>query len=145
MTLTVAVVQAAPVILDADASVAKACDLIGEAAVSGARLIALPEVFVALYPSSRWAHACARFTDEAAELHRRMWAAAVDVPGPLTDRLGAPRTRLGRDRGQRAQSLTAGDVVELPAVVRPGREPRPLSSQAHADAARAGVLGSGSR
>ena len=93
MTVTVAVVQATPVILDADASVAKACDLIAEAAAAGARLIALPEVFVALYPNSRWAHACAQFTSEAAELHRRMWAAAVDVPGPLTDRLAAAARR----------------------------------------------------
>ncbi len=93
MNVTVAVVQATPVILDADASVAKACGLIGEAAAAGARLIALPEVFVALYPSSRWAHASAQFTSEAAELHRRMWAAAVDVPGPLTDRLGAAARR----------------------------------------------------
>ncbi len=93
MNVTVAVVQATPVILDADASVAKACGLIGEAAAAGARLFALPEVFVALYPSSRWAHASARFTSEAAELHRRMWAAAVDVPGPLTDRLGAAARR----------------------------------------------------
>ncbi len=84
----VAVVQASAVVLDADASVTKACDLIGEAAAGGARLIALPEVFVSLYPSSRWAHACARFSSAAAEVHRRMWNAAVDVPGPLTDRLG---------------------------------------------------------
>ena len=55
MNVKVAVVQATPVILNAEASVAKACDLIGEAAAAGARLIALPEVFVSLYPSSRWA------------------------------------------------------------------------------------------
>ncbi len=91
----VAVVQASPVVLDAEASVEKACALIGEARARGARLIALPEAFVSLYPTSRWAHAAARFTSEAAELHRRMWAAAVDVPGPLTDRLGAAARRAG--------------------------------------------------
>lgn len=92
-TVRVAVVQASPVILDADRSVAKACELIGEAGAAGARLIALPEVFVSLYPSSRWAHACARFSSAAAEVHRRMWAAAVDVPGPLVERLGAAARR----------------------------------------------------
>ena len=92
-TVRVAVVQAAPVVLDAAATVAKACDLIGEAAAGGARLIALPEVFVALYPSSRWAHACARFGSAPAELHRRMWDAAVEIPGPLTERLGAAARR----------------------------------------------------
>ena len=93
MNVKVAVVQATPVILDAEASVAKACDLIGEAGAAGARLVALPEVFVSLYPSSRWAHAAAKFTEAAAELHRRMWAAAVDAPGPLTQKLGAATRR----------------------------------------------------
>ncbi len=92
-TVRVAVVQASPVVLDAAASVDKACDLIGEAGAGGARLIALPEVFVSLYPSSRWAYACARFTSGAAEVHRRMWDSAVDVPGPLTERLGAAARR----------------------------------------------------
>jgi nitrilase len=89
----VAVVQATPVVLDAVGSVAKACDLIGEAGAAGARIIALPEVFVALYPSSRWAHACAAFGPAPAELHRRLWANSVDVPGPLTERLGAAARR----------------------------------------------------
>jgi nitrilase len=93
MSIKVAVVQATPVILDADATVAKACELIGEATVAGARLVALPEAFVSLYPSSCWAHIAARFTGAAAELHRRMWAAAVEVPGVLTDRLGAAARR----------------------------------------------------
>ena len=93
MNVKVAVVQATPVVLDAQASVAKACDLIGQAGAAGARLIALPEVFVSLYPSSRWAHAAAKFTGAAAELHRQMWAAAVDAPGPLTDKLGAATRR----------------------------------------------------
>jgi nitrilase len=89
----VAVVQAAPVVLDGDASVAKACDLIREAGAGGARLIALPEAFVALYPSSRWAHAYARFSREATELHRRMWDAAVEIPGPRAERLAAAARR----------------------------------------------------
>jgi len=93
MNVKVAVVQATPVVLNAEASVAKACDLIGEAAAGGARLVAFPEVFVSLYPSSRWAHAAAKFTDAAAELHRQMWAAAVDAPGPLTEKLGAATRR----------------------------------------------------
>ena len=68
MTVRVAVVQATPVVLDAAATVEKACALIAEARGAGARLIALPEVFVALYPSSRWAHSCARFGSAPAEL-----------------------------------------------------------------------------
>jgi nitrilase len=91
----VAVVQATPVVLDAAASVAKGCELIGEAGAGGARIVALPEAFVALYPSSRWAHACATFGARAAELHRRAWENAVDVPGPHTERLAAAARRAG--------------------------------------------------
>jgi predicted amidohydrolase len=89
----VAAVQAAPVVLDAEATVAKACDLIGEAGAGGARLIAFPETFVSLYPSSRWAYACARFGSAATEVHRRMWEESVDVPGPLTESLGEAARR----------------------------------------------------
>ena len=59
--MRVAAVQATPVILDADASVAKAVRLIGQAAGDGAELVALPETFVSLYPSNRWARAAAAF------------------------------------------------------------------------------------
>jgi nitrilase len=93
MSVRVAVVQAAPVVLDAAASVAKACDLIGEAGARGARLILLPEAFVPLFPSSRWAHACARWSPEATELYRRLYENAVEIPGPHTERLGAAAHR----------------------------------------------------
>ena len=41
-----AAVQAAPVFLDPMATVAKAADLVREAAANGAQLVAFPEVFV---------------------------------------------------------------------------------------------------
>jgi nitrilase len=88
VSVRVAVVQATPVVLDADASVAKACDLVAEAAALGARIILLPEAFVPLFPSSRWAHACARWSPEATELFGRLHANAVVVPGPHTEQLG---------------------------------------------------------
>jgi nitrilase len=83
-TVRVAAVQATPVILDAEATVAKAARLIGDAAGLGAELVVLPETFVALYPSNAWARGAAAF-DGFDELWERMWAAAVDVPGPLVD------------------------------------------------------------
>jgi nitrilase len=46
----VAVVQAAPVFLDLDATVDKAIALIEEASAKGAKLIAFPETFIPGYP-----------------------------------------------------------------------------------------------
>ena len=86
--MRVAAIQATPVILDAQASVAKAVRLLEEAAARGVELAVLPETFVPLYPSNRWAHDAARFSGWD-ELWERLWANAVDVPGPLVDELGA--------------------------------------------------------
>ena len=85
-TVRVAAVQATPVILDAEASVAKAERLLGEAAAAGARLVVLPEAFVPLYPSNAWAQGAAAFGGWD-ELWERLWRNSVDVPGPHVDRL----------------------------------------------------------
>src|SRR3954452_7931007 len=89
-TVRVAAIQATPVILDAEACVEKAADLIAEAAREGAQLAVLPETFVPLYPSNAWAAPAARFGGWD-ELWERLHANSVDVPGPLVDRLPAPR------------------------------------------------------
>jgi predicted amidohydrolase len=85
-TVRVAAVQATPVILDADACVAKAARLIGEAAAEGAQLVVLPETFVPVYPSNAWARQSASFSGSD-ELWERLWANSVDVPGPHVDAL----------------------------------------------------------
>ena len=48
--VTVAVVQAAPILVDQRATVAKTIQLIREAAARGARLILFPEAFITGYP-----------------------------------------------------------------------------------------------
>jgi len=93
-TVRVAAVQATPVILDAEATVAKAVRLIEEAAGRGAELVALPETFVPLYPSNAWARAAAGFGGFDG-LWERLWDNAVDVPGPLVDQLAAACARTG--------------------------------------------------
>src|SRR5437588_11239339 len=50
----VAVVQAAPVVLDLDATVDKTIALIEEASAQGAKLIAFPESFIPGYPWQIW-------------------------------------------------------------------------------------------
>jgi nitrilase len=86
-----AAVQAAPVFLDRDATVDKACALIAEAAAKGAKLIVLPEAFVPAYPAWIWTLPLTRRPDVAA-LHRALVENAVDVPGPEVERLaGAAR------------------------------------------------------
>nr|AAR97403.1 nitrilase [uncultured organism] len=53
-TFKVAAVQAAPVFLNRDATVEKACRLIKSAAEGGARLIVFPEAFIPAYPDWVW-------------------------------------------------------------------------------------------
>ena len=87
-TVRVAAIQATPVILDADATIDKAIDLLRKAADDGAQLAVLPETFISIYPSGTWAHQAARFGGFD-EFWERMWAESVDVPGPHVDRLAA--------------------------------------------------------
>jgi predicted amidohydrolase len=93
-SVRVAAIQATPVILDAEASVAKAARLLEEAAGRGVELAVLPETFVPLYPSNRWARGAAGFSGWDG-LWERLWANAVEVPGPLVDELAAACSRLG--------------------------------------------------
>ena len=79
----VAAIQAAPVILDAEGSIDKACRLLGEAAALGAQLAVFPECFVSMYPQELWGDPPA----VADELWERFYASSIEVPGPLVDRL----------------------------------------------------------
>ena len=60
-TVRVAAIQATPVILDGEATVAKAVGLLEQAVEGGAELAVLPETFVPLYPSNRWARGASAF------------------------------------------------------------------------------------
>ena len=93
-TVKIAAIQATPVILDAEATVEKAEQLLHEAADAGVELAVLPETFVPLYPSVAWAQTAASFAGYD-ELWERLWENSVDVGGPLVARLVA----VCRDRG----------------------------------------------
>src|SRR5919112_2039996 len=84
-----AVVQAAPVAFDVEATLAKAERLTAEAAAGGADLVVFPEAFVSCYPRGMtFGATIGARTPEGRAWFRRYWESSIDVPGPVTDRLG---------------------------------------------------------
>jgi nitrilase len=81
----VAAVQSAPVFLDTDATVNKACALIAEAARNGAKLVAFPEVFLSAYPYWSWL----MNPIEASPWFERLVKSAIELPGPEIARICA--------------------------------------------------------
>ena len=73
-----AAMHVAPVFMDTQATVDKACALIKEAAEHGARLIAFPETFIPAFPI--WS--AVRAPIENHDFFRRLMQAAIRVPGP---------------------------------------------------------------
>lgn len=88
-SVKVAVVQAASVLFDRDASLEKACGLVREAAANGAKLVLLPETFIPGYPRGlSFGMVVGYREDEGRRVWQRFWENAVEVPGPVTDALG---------------------------------------------------------
>lgn len=86
-----AAVQAAPVFLDAAATVERACGLIAECARNGAELVAFPEVFVPGYPYWNWILP----PPEGGRWFERLYRAAITVPGPEVSALCAAARAAG--------------------------------------------------
>jgi nitrilase len=88
--VTVAVVQASPVLFDRKATVEKACRLTAEASAQGARLILFPEAFVPAYPRGlSFGAVVGSRSPDGRRTWQTYWDNAVDVPGPDTRALGA--------------------------------------------------------
>ena len=88
-TVRAAVVQAGAVPFDSDACVDKAVGLIEEAAASGAKVIVFPEAFITGYPKGLNYGLVVGARDPAGrEEFRLYFDAAIEVPGPQTQRLG---------------------------------------------------------
>ncbi|MDQ4099469.1 MAG: hypothetical protein M3121_03100, partial [Chloroflexota bacterium] len=96
-SVRVAAIQATPVFLDREATVARACLLIAEAAALGARVIAFPEVWISGYPvwldaapgAALWDHPPAK------RAFARLVASAISIPSAEVDRLGEATRRAG--------------------------------------------------
>src|SRR5436853_4465972 len=94
--VTVACVQAEPVILDRERTLDKLERLAAEAAGKGAELVVFPETFVPVYPSSRWAKAFAGWaTSGAKETFALIAQSSVAVGSPSEQRLAATARELG--------------------------------------------------
>jgi nitrilase len=85
--LRLAAVQAAPVFLDREASVDKACHLIREAGENGADVIGFPEGFIPTHPG--WFNYINGVGEQALRFSRELFKNAVEIPSPATDRLCA--------------------------------------------------------
>ncbi|MBN1538161.1 MAG: carbon-nitrogen hydrolase family protein [Anaerolineales bacterium] len=86
--IKVAVVQAAPVLFDREASVDKACRLIREATGQGAKLVLFPEAFIPAYPRGlSFGAVVGSRSDQGRRTWQTYWANAVDIPGPTTEAL----------------------------------------------------------
>jgi nitrilase len=84
-----AVVQAAPVLFDREATVDKACRLIAEAAAEGAQLVLFPEAFIPAYPRGLgFGTVVGSRSPQGRLTWQRFWANAVDVPSSATTVLG---------------------------------------------------------
>ena len=81
--VTVAAVQSAPVYLNRDATVDKACRVIDEAASRGAKVIGFPESYVPGYPWWIWMGS----PNEGMPHYIRLYQNAVEIPSPAVSRL----------------------------------------------------------
>lgn len=84
-----AVVQAAPVMFEREATIDKMADLAADAARAGARIVVFPEAFVSAYPRGMdFGAVIGNRTPEGREQYRRYYDSSVDIPGPALDRMG---------------------------------------------------------
>ena len=84
----VAVVQAAPILFNLNATLEKACELISEASSKGAQLILFPEAFIPAYPRGlTFGNVIGDRSPEGRKVWQRYWENSIDIPGPATDML----------------------------------------------------------
>jgi nitrilase len=99
------VVQAAPVLMDREATIEKAGHLLDRAAADGAQLIVFPEAFVPAYPwGIRFGTQIGGRSAQGRRAWARYWANAVEVPSAATDAIGAA--------ARRARAYVAIGVIE---------------------------------
>ncbi len=105
MHVKAAVIQAAPIIMNRDATVDKACRLIAKAAEQGARMILLPEAFIPAYPRAlTFGSPVGSRSESGRDLFLIYFENSVRVPGAATDKLA--------QAARRADAHVAVPVIE---------------------------------
>jgi len=84
-----AAVQIAPDLSDGSGTIERVCDAIGRAAAEGVELAVFPETFIPYYPYFSFVSPPAGTGKE----HLRLYENAVEVPGPITQRLAEAAAR----------------------------------------------------
>lgn len=85
-TFRIATVQSAPVFMDREATVAKTCELIAEAAENDVRLVVFPEAFIPAYPDWVWRIPPGNHQMHA-DLYGELLEQSVTIPSRVTEQL----------------------------------------------------------
>jgi nitrilase len=119
--ITVACVQAEPVLFDRAATIERIGELAAEAAGNGARLILFPEAFIPAYPSNRWVQFLSAGS-EGKPVYAKLARESLEVPGPDTDRLGEIAREHGLWLAVGANELAGGTIYNALLVFGPDGE-----------------------
>ncbi|NMG67031.1 nitrilase [Azoarcus indigens] len=96
MQIKAAVVQAGAIPFDLEASLTKAERLIAEAGRQACELVVFPEAYLSAYPKGQdYGVSIGVRTPEGREEFRRYFDSSVQVPGPVTERLGKAAAQAG--------------------------------------------------
>jgi nitrilase len=90
LRVKVAVVQAAPILFNREATVTKVCRLIQDTSAQGARLILFPEAFIPAYPRGlSFGSVVGARTPAGRRTWEKYWTNAIEVPSADTEAIGA--------------------------------------------------------
>jgi nitrilase len=95
-SVRVAVIQAASIIMNRDATIEKAISLIKRASEKGAKIVVFPEAFIPAYPRGlSFGTIIGSRSDDGRRDWYRYWRNSIPVPGEATDLLGKAAREAG--------------------------------------------------
>jgi nitrilase len=95
-SVRIAVIQAASVFMDRDATIDKAVSLIKQAGEKGAKIVVFPEAFIPAYPRGlSFGSIIGSRTESGRKDWYRYWENSIPVPGEATEKLGEAAREAG--------------------------------------------------